>query len=290
MSIILSADSTIDLSPAELEKYHIPVVHFHLEKEGQSYLDNELTLEEMYAYTEKTHKMCHTSAPNIDQFQQHFAHLLEECDDIIHFSMSSKLSSSYSNACAAAEGNPHIHVIDTKVTSGGIALLALYANDLLQAGYPFEEIVSRVEARIPYDQTSFQLDKLKFLYLGGRCSSLSLFGANLLMLKPEIVCSPDGSFKVGKKHRGNIKKCDYEYFQDLFDSHPNIDKKRCALTCSTFDEKQLQEYYEFVKKQGFEEIIFNHASPTNAYHSGPNVVGLHFLFDGPHPVTPYEVK
>jgi DegV family protein with EDD domain len=287
MKIAISAESTIDLSPEQLAKYHFHTLHFHTQMGTEEGFDDKWTTQELFDFTDKTGTMCHTSACNIGELEQHFAKLLAEYDYIIHFTISSGLSSGFNNASAVAEGNPRIAVIDSHATSGGIAIQAIYAEQMVEAGYSFEEIVAAIDERRPFVQCSFQLDRLDYLYKGGRCTKLAMFAANLLRLKPEILCDANGKFAVGKKFHGTTEKCILSYIDDMFKTHPNLDKKIVFLDYSTMaDPKILDECVTRCRKEGFQEVILRQASPTNAYHSGPNVIGVHFYYDGPHPIVP----
>jgi len=292
MNIGLSAESTIDLQPEYLKKWNINTIHFHVQKGSESSgFDNEYTTDELCKYTIASGELCHTSACNLEELKEHFDQLLKKYDYIIHFTIAGVLSSGYSNACIVADGNPRIAVIDSQVTSGGMAVQAIYARELIDNGYPFDAVVKKIIERRPFASCTFQLDRLDFLYKGGRCSRLAYYGTNLFSIKPEIVCNPEkgGEFGIGKKYRGKTKKCILKYVDDLLESHPNIDPNIGCLNISTMEDKSvISEVRAKMEKAGFKNILFNVASPTNAYHSGPNVLGVHFYYDGPHPVTPYK--
>lgn len=291
MTIGLSAESTIDLPQEYLDKYGISIVHFHVQRGKEEGPDNLFRTDELFEYTKKTGDMCHTSAVNINELEEHFEVLLKKYDFVIHFTISSAISSGYNNAVAAANGNPRIAVIDSHGTSGQIALQAIYARELIDNGYPFEEAVRCILQRRPYCSCSFQLDTLEYLYKGGRCNKLAMIGSNLLKIKPEIVCveSQNGKFTTGKKFRGNTRRCLLAYVDDILQTHPNIDPKMAFINYSYLEDPSILE--EAKKKAlafGFKEVVVTQASPTNGYHAGPNVFGLQFYFDGPHEVTPYH--
>ncbi|MCH3908895.1 MAG: DegV family EDD domain-containing protein [Bacilli bacterium] len=286
MKIAISAESTIDLDSAHLEKYDIHTLPFHVQKGDEEGFDFNFKNEDLFAYTLKTGVLCHTSACNIGELEEHFAKLFKMgYDRIIHFTISSGLSSGYNNAMAVKGDNPAIEVIDSHGTSGGIALQAIYASELRDAGYDFDEIIKKVYERRPYVQCSFQLDRLDFLYKGGRCSKLAMIGANILHLKPEIVCDKEGKFSVGKKFRGSTEKCMLDYVNDMVTIYPNLDKKLVFFDYSTMDPSIVKKCEERAKEAGFREIQTYQACPTNSYHAGPNVIGIHFYFDGEHPVN-----
>ncbi len=291
MKIAISAESQCDLSQEELTKRNIHIIHMQIEQNGTPMLDNEKSLEELFSWTKESGKFCHTAACNIDALSAYFNQLLEEYDEIVHISISSSMSSGYQNAVIAADGNPRIHVIDSLAASGGSAIYVLYANELRDAGYTAKEIEEKILQRRGHIECSFQIDTLEFLHRGGRCSKLAMLGANLLRIKPEIVCGKDGKLTLGKLHRGPQKKVVKEYFDRIL-GQKNIDKRRCVLEYSTLDENGMSLFKECQKRLkdfGFEEIIAGQcASPISAYHAGPNIIGTQFFVDGPHPVEPKE--
>ena len=123
MKIAISAESTIDLTNELLEKYDIKVVPFSVTLGDKTYLDGQITSSEIIKYVEETNILPKTSAVNVYQFENHFETLLKDYDAIIHFSLSSEMSSAYNNAVTASEGKDNIFVVDTRVLSTGIALL-----------------------------------------------------------------------------------------------------------------------------------------------------------------------
>ncbi|MCR5079631.1 MAG: DegV family protein [Bacilli bacterium] len=287
MKIAISTESQIDLDIVECRKRGIHIINMQMEKDGVAYQDNEHTLEQLFEYTSSTGKFCHTAAPNIDAFERYFEKLLGEYDEIVHIALSSAMSSTYQNAMIARNDNPKIHVIDSLAASGGCAIYVLYAVDLLNAGYGAEEIVAKVSERIPHIECSFQIDTLEYLYRGGRCNKVTMLGANILRLRPEIVCGKEGKLGMGKLHRGPTKKVVKEYYDRIL-SQPNIDKHRAFIEYSTLDEKGMALFEECKKRLidfGFEEVVGGQcASPIAAYHAGPGIIGSQFFVDGPHPI------
>ncbi len=288
MKIILSAESTIDLPKEIIEKLGIPTIHFTIERDGETFRDDKYTVGELFDYTEKTGKMCHTSAPNQGEYKEYFNNLLKEYDQIIHFTISSKLSSSYSNACIAAAGNPNIKIIDSKSTSGTIACLYFYAKELLDAGYDADEIYQKVLERRKYSATTFVISDLKYLHKGGRCSGLGYLASKILSLRPVIRTQEDGAFKIWKTYRGDIQKCIIKSVHDTIKQHDNIDYTNAFINISTCSPETVNTVKKILEEYGFENIYLGIASPTNAYHAGPGVLGVQFLFDGKHKVEPKE--
>ena len=102
MKIAISADSTIDLPKELLVKYDIHVVPFAVTLGERTALDGDITPQEIFDYVDKTGQLPKTSAVNEFQFEEHFSALLKNYDAVIHFSLSSAISSAFQNASKVA--------------------------------------------------------------------------------------------------------------------------------------------------------------------------------------------
>ena len=89
---------------------------------------------EIYEYVDRTKTLPKTSAIAPDQYRQFFNGLKKDYDAIIHISLSSLMSSAYSNAVSVASDMENVFVVDSRSLSTGIALLAIYAKGLLDKG------------------------------------------------------------------------------------------------------------------------------------------------------------
>ena len=289
MKIAISSDTAIDLPKNLLERFDIRTVPFTLVLGEETHLDGEISPDDLFAYTDKTGLLPKTSAVNEFQMEEHFKKLLEDHDEVVHFDISSEMSSAYANALRAAEKfEGKVHVIDSRVLSTGIALLAIYARKLAEAGYPGAEIKRLVEDRTANDQTSFILESVDYLYKGGRCSALAMLGANLLKLRPEIYVK-DGKMGPGAKYRGPMKKFVASYVDDTLRTFNNIDPEVVFITYSTCEDASiLDETEETLKKAGFREVLRTRAGGTISCHCGPHCLGILYLNDGEHQIEPYK--
>lgn len=281
MKIAISAESTIDLPKELLEKYDIHTLPFTLILGDKTYLDGTIPSEKLFDFTKETSTLPKTSAVNAFQYEEHFKELFEKgYDAIIHFSLSSAISSAYSNAKKVSEEMKNVFVIDTKSLSTGIALLAISACEMREAGFSCEEIYQKSLARVPSVQASFSLESVNYLYKGGRCSMLSMLGANLLHIKPAIYVHTDtGKMSAGKKYRGTMKKVVLEYVEDTLKEFSHPDKKRCFITFSTASDEVVEAVKERLQKEGFEEVIPTHAGGTISCHCGPHCLGILYIND-----------
>ncbi len=284
--IQISAESTIDLPKDLLEKYDIKTLPYTLILGEKEVHDGEVGGDELFAYVEETGQLPHTSAINQESFRAYFAELLKEAEAVIHFSLSSGITSSTQNAIIASrEFGGRVKVIDTHSLSTGIALQAIYASRLAQKGIPFDEITAKVEERIPFDQTSFGLESVEYLYKGGRCSALARLGANLLKLRPQIIMHTDtGTMSAGKKFKGKMEKWVRDYVEATLAQFPNIDPEIGFVTYSSASAEVIETARRMMVEAGFKTVYVTKAGGTISCHCGPHCLGVLYFADGPHPV------
>ena len=141
MSIIITGDSTIDLSPELKQQYGVQTVPLYVNMGDQSYRDGvDMQPDDIYAYVAKTGELPKTSAPSIQDYIDFFTGMRKKYDEVIHFSLSSELSVSHQNARLAAEEVDGVRVIDSRNLSTGTGLLVLEACDRAMAGMDAEGI------------------------------------------------------------------------------------------------------------------------------------------------------
>ena len=281
MKICISAESTIDLPREVLDEYKIKTIAFNVILGDKSQEDGVVTPEDIFEYVDKTGVLPKTSAVNEARYEEYFGKLLKEYDAIIHFSLSSDLSSSYNNACIAAQelGADKIFVVDSLSLSTGIALQAIYASQLRDEGLAPKEIVEKVEARIPSDQASFVLATVDYLYKGGRCSALAMLGAQLFRIRPQILVT-NGKMGPGKKYLGKPTACVENYCKDTLEQFNTPDLSLAFVTHSSATPEMVEIAKKALQERGFKKIIETKAGATITSHCGPKCLGILYMNDG----------
>ena len=280
MKICISGESTIDLSKELLEKYHIRTIPFGVLLGEDAYQDGEINSQDIFDFVAKTKVLPRTTAINEYQYRDYFENILKEgYDAIIHFSLSSQISTSYSQAVRATRKVDHVYVIDSQSLSTGIALEAIYASKLVDKGLSPEEIVQKVSARIPYVQASFVIQTLEYLHKGGRCSGLAMLGAALLRIKPQIIVS-EGKMEPGKKYFGRKSQTVESYCKDTLEQFANPDLSIAFVTHTHATPEMVAVAIEALKNRGFKTIYETTAGATITSHCGPMTLGILFINDG----------
>ncbi len=279
MRVKIISDSTCDLSPALLQEHDITLAHLTVVKDNQNYLDGvTITPGDIFAHVAAGGALCTTSAVSIGEYQELFAEFSPNYDAVIHVTIGSGFSSCYQNACLAAAGFPNVRVIDSHNLSTGQGHIVLEACRLVKTGKDLEQICSELEEITGRVETSFVLSRLEYMVKGGRCSSATALGANLLGLKPCIEVK-DGKMLVVKKYRGNYSKCLQKYVQDRLGNRKEIEKDHLFITYTPVSNEDLSVVRNAVAQcnNGFSHIYETTAGCTVSCHCGPGTLGLLFI-------------
>ncbi len=280
--IIITSDSTTDLSKELCERYKITVMPLCITLGDKLYTDGvDITPDDIYAHHDRTGELPKTTATNVGDCLDFFSQFTSQGKTVIHFTISSEMSSTYNNACMAAEELGNVYIIDTKNLSTGGGLLVITAAELLNQGLPVEEIVEKTRETVARVDASFVIDNLEYLYKGGRCSAVAMLGANLLKLKPCIQVK-NGKMDVAKKYRGRYADVLKQYVVDKIGDYSDIDLDRVFVTHAGCDPQLVNEIVELVKKTApFKEVFLTRAGCTVSSHCGANTLGVLFIRKSP---------
>lgn len=278
MKIKLISDSTCDLSPELIKKYDIEILPLYVTIGEEHLLDGvEVTPDDIYDYVDKSGKLPSTAAPNIGNFLEVFKKYRNEGFEVVHFNISGDFSSSYHNACAAAEEVGGVYVVDSRNLSTGQGHVVLYGAELAAQGKSAREICEACTAITSKVEASFVVDSIDYLRKGGRCSAVAALGANLLKLKPciEVI---DGKMTPSKKYRGKIEKVILQYVEERLAGRNDIDTHRIFVTHTKCDKEIVDAVKEKIAGHfDFDEILETTAGCTITSHCGPYTLGILFI-------------
>lgn len=278
MNIKILSDSTCDLSKDILAQHDIDLISLTVIKDDVSYLDNvTITPAEIFAHVEAGGSLCSTTAVSIGEYQDFFAPFAKKYDAVVHINLGSGFSSSYQNACLAAEEFDNVITIDSQNLSTGQGLVVLEACRLAKTAQSLEQLKADLEAYTAKVEASFLVDKLTYLVKGGRCSSAAALGANLLNLKPCIEVK-NGKMTVVKKYRGNYAKCLASYVKDRLADRDDLVGDTLFITQTKVDDACYDAVMEAVNTYGkFDTVYETTAGCTISCHCGPGTLGILFV-------------
>ena len=276
--VIITADSTCDLSPELCSRFQIQVIPLTITLGEATFLDGEsFTPADMYARYREDGTLPKTSAPSVQSFLDFFRPFVEQGFEVVHLDISSELSGSFNAARLAASELSGVYVIDSMMLSTGVGLLAIEAAECRDRGMSAFDIAVHLSDLRSKVSTSFVLDTLEFMWKGGRCTGVTAFGANLLKIKPGLEMR-NGKLEVCKKYRGNINHVYQQYITERL-SGKTVRPGHVFLTESGEVDPAVLKDLEVLVKQltGCKEIHHTVAGCTVSSHCGPKTLGVLFI-------------
>jgi len=207
MSIRLIIDSASDINKEEADELKVIMLPMEVQIGNQIYLDGvDLTPQQFYEKLIESDDLPKTTQINPYRFIDAYKKVIDNGDEAIVITISSKLSGSYRNAVLGAkELNAYenkIYVIDSLNASIGERLLIQYALKLINEKKNIKDIVSELNKKKTDIKFLAMLDTLKYLKKGGRISSIVAFSGELLSIKP-VISIVNGEVKLVGKARGS---------------------------------------------------------------------------------------
>jgi len=278
MTIKITSDSTCDLSQELLEMFDIEMIPLYIMKNGKAYRDGvDITPADIFSYVEKTGDFCTTAAVNTFDYIRFFERFSTHHDAIIHISLGSGFSVCHVNAIAAAKVFNNVYIVDSKNLSSGQGHITVEAAKMAQAGVDAETIIRKIPDVIGRVETSFLIDRLDYIFKGGRCSLATALGANILHLRTCVEVS-GGIMQVTKKYRGAFENCVETYVRDKLEGREDLVLERIFITHPAAPPRAVETARKaIVRYARFNEIIETKAGCTISCHCGPRTLGILFI-------------
>lgn len=278
--IRITADSTCDLPQSLLEQNHIAITPLGVVKGDALFHDGvDIATQDIVTHVANGGDITTTNAVNIADYYEFFQEAIKGYDGLIHINLGSGFSSCHQNALLAAGELEHVTALDSENLSIGHGIVVLAAARAASDGASMAEITAVVEAIRGKVETSFVLDTLDYMKKGGRCSTVTALGANLLKLHPciEVV---DGKMTVTKKYRGTMEKVMATYVEERLTGRDDIDPTAVYLadSCHNPDHPIVTAAHKALVNSGaFAQIIPTAIGCTILCHCGPNTLGFVFV-------------
>lgn len=273
-------DSTSSLSEALINQYKISIVPLYVVFDNVSYRDGiDIDEKKLYKLIEEKGALPKTAAaPPID-YVNAFKPWVDKGYDVIYIGISSFFSSTVQNARIAAGEFPEgrVYIIDSLNLSSGIGLLVLKAAELAMAGFDAKSVYEKVSATVPLVRSSFVIDTLKYLHMGGRCSSIAKWASSVFSIHPRIIVT-NGKMTVGEKFKGKRKAVLNGLLETAVVKKDKIDPHRIFVT-KTFADDEDVEYLKKGLEEAIspEEILVTDAGCVIATHCGQKTIGILYI-------------
>ncbi len=228
-------------------------------------------------------KKPNTSLVNFERFVDFFEGYLKEGKDVLHFSFTSALSGTASNAFLAAEElnakyENKVTVIDTLCASAGQGLFFVKAIKKREQGESLEEIATWAESVKLNVSHRFTVMDLKYLERTGRVSKAAAIFGTLLSVKPVLHVDDNGKLVAISKVRGRRQSLEAlaKAMEDTKGQWEND-----LVYISQADAMDDAEFLKslVLKNNPKAEVIITDIGPVIGSHSGPGTIALFFFAD-----------
>lgn len=276
--IMVSCDSACDLSPELREQYGIAVTHMYVHQGQHTYRDGiDITPDDIYQTYEREGVLPQTSAIPPEEYFNFFKGYTDQGFAIVHIGLSSGISSTCQDAMLAASQLEDVYVLDSHALSCSGGLLAVQACRLREAGLNAAAIAEEIRQKISVTNTSFIVASLTYLAKGGRCSTVTALGANILGIKPAIEMA-EGTLSVGKKYRGKAEDCFEKFLKDkLALAREESDGGVACVYHAGIEKPHFEHLVALVKESGvFREVLTARAGSIISSHCGRETIGFTF--------------
>lgn len=198
----LVVDSTADLPDSLAQDPNLTLVPLTVFFEEEAFLDwVELRPEEFYRRLVSASRLPTTSQPAPGVWSDVYRRLRERYQRVYSVHLSSEFSGTFETARMVAEQMDGVTVVDSRLATGGIALLVDRMMERIDQGVPEEEFDAYIDHFHRNKTFLFLPTTLDYLYKGGRIGRASHLVGTLLNIKP-VLTIEDGIADEFKKARG----------------------------------------------------------------------------------------
>lgn len=286
MDFSIVSDSSCNLLEETIDEFDITILPLTFMVDGEQYASyvkgRKTDLKQFYDMI-RDGKTITTSLPNIQDSERSITELLDKGRDVLYIGFSSGLSGTYEATSALLEElkkrypERKIYHVDTFGASLGEGLLVYKAACMARDGASIEETYQWVLDNRFHLAHWFTVDKLEYLWRGGRVSRSSAWAGDVLNIKPVMHMDDAGHLIPVYKVRGR-KKSILGMFDHMVDSAIEpIGEQTVFITHGDCEDDAKFLADKIRQKWGNKDIRWNYVDPVIGAHCGPGTLALFFL-------------
>lgn len=274
MTIKIVTDSSVQLTPEEIEKYQIHIIPLTIMIDGTVYIDGEtITREEFMTKMAQASALPKTSQPAIGTFLELFDDLTKDGSEVLALHMLEAISGTVNSARQAAElSQGKVTVWDSDFTDRALSFQVIEAAKMAQAGADMDAILAKMAEVRDHTRLVMGVSNLDNLVKGGRISKVSGLLSSLLNIKV-ILQVKDGQLTALQKGRGmkTLNK-----FVDGFVEDMKKEANILAVGISHADGLEMAEQYGALIKAAVPDvpILIRPTDPVIATHTGAGAFAI----------------
>ncbi len=274
MDYRIVADSSCEATKDLMEEINLGIVALNIDIDDKHFIDREdLDRQEFLKAMRNSKDPVRTSSPSPNDFISEY----EKADNIFVVTITSALSSTYSNAVLAKDmvletTDKFIHVFDSLSASVGETLIALKIKELIDKNMSCEEIVKNVESYIESMKTMFILEKFDNLVKNGRVNKVMATVASALSIKPIMEATSEGTIALKEKVRGQ-KRAFKRLVESIGEDGDDFEDKILGISHCNAEDLANDLKLEIEEKYNFKEVlVFETSGLTSAYADEGGVI------------------
>ncbi len=266
-------DSTADIPADVVERLDITVLPMTINVGNKKYRDGiDVNPENFFTLVEHAPTPPTTSPPTARAFEEAYAALMKQTDEIVSIHVSSKLSQTVRIATRTAVpllGRSKIVVIDSQLISVGLGMLVTKAAEAAAKGATLDEVVRLVRGLVPRIYLAFFVETLDYLEHGGRVAKAQALLGGMLSIKPLLILE-EGEIVALEKVRNRQKAI--EKLVEFITEFTRIQRMVILHNRTPEDVNTLIEQVNLVLPNL--DISVDLYGPVLATHLGPNALGV----------------
>jgi DegV family protein with EDD domain len=285
-TVALITDSVAQVPVETARELGIAIVPLTVQIEGKPYRDGvDLDLTQLYNRMRNEKVVPTTIAPSPGEFEEAMRQCLDHgAKSVLCISLSSRLSSSYQNACLAArllkeeEPGREIEVLDSLSAAACEGFMAITAAQAAARGEPMEAILQAARQAGSRTGLVASFETLEYLARGGRIGKAAYMMGSLINIKPIITLDQKGT--VAPAGAARSTKRALQAMVDFVGKRAKGHKKLQLTILEAEAPEQAAQLLELAEAQlqpeGIHKSVF---TPVMGVHTGPGLIGLVYYYE-----------
>jgi DegV family protein with EDD domain len=271
MKVQVITDSTSDIPQDLVEKLGIRVVPIYVRFGDRTYRDGvDIKIDEFYSKLVSSPFHPATSQPNPEDFTAVYKEYCDNTDGIVSIHISSKISGTFNSATMAKstlKSRCPIEIIDSRLNSGGLGLVATAAARLAQSGAGLAEVIDEARKAVNEVHMFGMFETMKYLARSGRVNK-TIAGASRILNVMPLLTFHDGEIVRAGLVRAISKGADKIY--EFVKSNTPVSELVIVHSKVIDQANQMkQRLSEFIRE---EKISIAELGAGLGVHGGPGVL------------------